>query len=276
MKYLKTVLEITIIAVVFAFVFGVFVPIFWKIGDNLPIEASTTFVGAFLGAFLSYLFVRIGIALDNIYSRHAKHRTALIKSEHKLNSALNVIADNIFVVDKYIEIFDGYNSNSEPRVFGNVFHPIPYDESIVIELANVDFINQLFGLHVDFRKLNDSMDTINRMVGKTTDAFVQHHIDHNTYVANIDHNRPQHTEIRQFLEAAAEDTIKTISTARVLCKSETPLSKIIRWTLPANITNKQRKEIKAEISILKSEIDINAQEHKKRIDEIKSNEKSNN
>ena len=80
MKYLKSVLEIMIVAIVFSFVFGMFVPIFWKIGDNLPIEASTTFVGAFLGAFLSYLFVRVGIALDNIYSRHAKHRTALIKS----------------------------------------------------------------------------------------------------------------------------------------------------------------------------------------------------
>lgn len=152
--------------------------------------------------------------------------------------------------------------------FGNVFHPIPYDESFVIELANVEFINQLFSLHVDFRKLNDSMDSINRMMEKITDAFVQSHIDHETYVANINQNRPKYIEVRKFLEAATEETIKTISMSRALCKSETSLSKLIRWTLPSNITKSQRKEMELEEQKLRSEIESNAQDHQNRIDEI--------
>jgi len=112
------------------------------------------------------------------------------------------------------------------------------------------------------------MDTINRMVEKITDAFVQNNINHSTYVANIDHDRFRYIEIRNFLEAASEETIKVFATARTLSKSETLLSKLIRWTLPARITNSQRTEIEKEEQALRGEINSNAEAHRRRIDGI--------
>lgn len=268
MRTAKTIVEVIAVAVIFGFVLGVAMPYFATLMSGTFGESHTVFLGAFLGAFFSYLFVRIGMALDAIRQRHAKHRDALIRLQYVFNEALNILGDNIFIVDSFKNIFKGYSASNEARIFGNVLHPIPYDNELLVSLGNLDLINQLYGLHVELRKLNDSMVTINRMSEKTTDAFIQGHIDHRTYVANIKNDEPRYDEIRKFLSSATDGVIEALATVRTLSKAENFISKVITWTLPAQINDAQRQRISLEETKLRAEMQQLAQESREKIKKV--------
>lgn len=273
MRKVRYFAEAAAIALVFAFVVGIAFPIFYDIAEDYPKEGLNIFLGAFLGAFFSYLFVRVGIALDAIRERHSKHRNALVRAQHRLNDALNIIGDDLFVVDKFEEIFNGYDNSSEPRVFGNVFHLIPYDQEVPLEVANVEYTNQLVSLYIEFRKLNDTMTTIDRNMRQTTNAFIQGHIDHRTYVANINHTAPNYGEVKNFLLSATDDAIHAFAVARTLAKSEHLLSRLVRWTMPTSISAAQRQAIATEEQLLRDEIERNAIAHREKIQRVSAGDK---
>ena len=51
-------------------------------------------------------------------------------------------------------------------------------------MNNLDFINEVFTLHIDVQKLNDSINMANRMIEGVTEAFMEKRIDLENYVEN--------------------------------------------------------------------------------------------
>lgn len=269
MQKIRKIAEVSLAAIIFGFVaaisFIAFKPLFTAANSS----TRDGFQGAFMGAVFAFIFVRLGDALTRIYQRLTKNQTALVRLQHHLNDCLNLISDNIYIINLYLKIFDGYGPDvEEPRIFGNELHALPIDKELPLSLTNIEFINELYSLQVEFRKLNDSMATSNRIINQTTAAFIQKHIDHRTYAANISHYRQTMIDIKSFLNASKTDIIKILAAARVQSKEEPFLSRVIQQVLKNEYTKKQRELIAKEIEKLDAEISEIGQQSRAKIQSI--------
>ena len=267
-----TILAFVLLAVIFGFI-ATAAFVFFKalFGSDTGIRKDLT--AAFMGAFFAFLFVRLGEGLHLIYKRKAINRNALVRLQHQYNDCLNVINDNIFIIDTFFSVFAGYNSGQQDqRVFVNRLQMIPIERDLVVDLNNLDFINDIFTLNVDLRKLNDSMDTVNHMIEETREAFIGGRIDHANYVNNIDRQRPQMQELKKFLHAAMDDLVKALASSNLLLEDEPILSTIIRLSSPIHYNSSQRKRLPDEIAKIRKEIEAIGQESDQRIRAIRSSD----
>jgi hypothetical protein len=129
MQKLRTIVEISLTAIVFGFVAAISFIVFKPLFTATNSATRDGFQGAFMGALFAFIFVRLGDALTRIYQRLTKNQTALVRLQHHLNDSLNLISDDIYIIDLYLKIFDGYGPDiEEPRIFGNELHALPVDK----------------------------------------------------------------------------------------------------------------------------------------------------
>lgn len=100
----------------------VFVAVFcWQVFNKLFIQTSTQFsntaVAAFFGAFLAFLFIRIGEFFKSFSERINKGHNALTKAEYLLNSLLGELDDNVYVIETFEELYDNNVKNQEHSRF---------------------------------------------------------------------------------------------------------------------------------------------------------------
>lgn len=150
----------------------------------------------------------------------------------------------------------------------NQLHPVPIEQDLVISLTNLELINQIYALHAELRKLNESLDTANRVFAETRRSFIEGHIDHSTYAANINNFKSSMEDLRKFSRAAMKDITSAFAATRVLLKDDDPLSRLIRVFLSKSYTESQRKKIPEEIQKLEGEISKISEESRVRISAI--------
>ena len=176
--------------------------IFWEAWHGSDHEAFRALVGAFSGAFFAFLFLRFAEAGKRIFERKEKNYNTLVRLQHYVNDCLNITGDNIFVIDDFHRCFsEDRLDRGELAVFINRFQQYPIDPELVIGLTNLQFANELYTLHVELRKMNDSLATLDRSYEQVMDAFISKKIDNATYVVNVKTSRNRYREIREFLNA---------------------------------------------------------------------------
>ena len=267
---IKKIMETILFAIIFGFIASV---IFW-VFHELFFATNTTvrdnLSGAFMGAFFAFLFIRFGEVLSKIYNRHAINETALIRFEHHFNDCLDRISDNISIIDIFSNLFNGYTPDTTKiRLFGNELHLLIIEKDSLFSLKNIELINDIFTLNIHLRKINDSMDTLNRMMDQTKKAFIEKQIDHATYAIHIESFKPKLEEIRKFLLAVQKDAIDILATIRVLIKDKQFLSRIIIFSMSRHFKKKQTKQIIAEKKKLIDEINSVASTDGIRIDAVR-------
>ena len=265
----KKILSCVLIAIIIGFIASAAF-LFFKAIFGTESAISKDFTAAFMGAFFAFLFLRIGEALTLIYKRHATNRNALVKIQHHLNDCLNLINDNMFIIGTFFSIFKNYSDQEESRIFSNRLKFIPIEKDLVVDLMNIDMINEIYTLHVDFRKLNDSMETANNMITGASEAFIGKIINHTTYVANIDQLKPRMEDLKKFLHAACKDIIEALASSNLLLKNEPFLSTIIRLTSSKHYSQSHKKALPDEIKRVDRQIEEIGKESDIRIRKIKS------
>lgn len=266
---LKKTLSYVLLAIIFGFIVTA-VFLFFKAIFGTESAIRKDFTAAFMGAFFAFLFLRLGEALTLIYKRQGTNRNALVKMQHHFNDCLNLINDNMFIIDTFFSIFKNYSDQEEPRIFSNRLKSIPIEKDLVIDLMNIDIINEIYTLHVDFRKLNDSMEMANNMITGPSEAFIGKIINHTTYVANINHLIPLMQDLKKFLNAASKDIIKAFASSNLLLKNEPLLSTIIRLTGSKHYSKSHKKVLPNEIKRVERQIENIGNESDIRIQKIKS------
>lgn len=262
-------IEILLVAIIFGFIASAAFLLFTELFSTTGISARESFYGAFMGAFFAFIFVRISEALTKFYDRMAKNQSALVKLQFYLNDCLSLLGDNVYTIDNYFNIFSNYGSDApEPKLFGNELHQIPIDNNLVVSLTNIEFINDLYVINTELRKLNDSVNSMNRMLEQTTRAFIEKHIDHKTYAANIEHYKPNMDTLRKFMYAGKKDITKALAVDLVLLRDENFLSRAIRFFMPTKYTNSQREQIPIETKRVEEEIEIYSRKRRERIDAV--------
>jgi len=267
-----TALAFGLLAIIFGFI-ATAAFVFFKALFGSDAGMKKDFTAAFMGAFFAFLFVRLGEGLTLIYKRKSLSRNAMVRLQHHFNDCLNVLNDNIFVIDTFFRVFEGYDANQQnQKVFANRLQMVPIEKALVVDLNNLDFVNEVFTLQVDLRKLNDSMDAANRMIEGATEAFVGGRIDLVTYVANIDRIRPQMKDLKKFLAATMDDVVNALASSNLLLKNEPILSTIIRLSTPVHYSSSHKKHLPEEIAMIKKDIEAVGQESEERVRTIKSSD----
>lgn len=266
-KSLKNLIEILLLAIVGAFFF-VFAFQFFKDLFFTQSEVSAQFSGAFMGALFAFLFVRLGDALTKVYERKLKHYNALVRLEQQLNTYLNRISDNLFVINDFITQSDEIIKKGKPVIYFNVLHEFAVDKEIGLELHNLDLINQLFSFEAGVEKMNHSIASTNRFHSDIKTAFIEKNIDFDTYKNNIGLMCGKVDELKRFLIGLEQECKELGAVTRLLMCDKPFFTRLSHLFLKKRISERTRKEVPDEIERLESEISSTQKESKERIDSL--------
>lgn len=231
-ELIATVLFIIILAFIAVFSAEIFHKLFIEVDNNFASSASA----AFLGAFLAFIFVRMGDFFKSYADRTTKNYSALIKLEHALNGLLTSLDDNVYIIKTFENIYKNYSENANNThvfLWANKLHPVTKIDELILELLNIDLINELFALNIHLRKLNDSIDTINSAYIESKEALISKNIDTENYLANLKNIHKNLIDIKRFLSSYIEETTQALASVRVLAKHRPLMGSILR-RLPGN------------------------------------------
>lgn len=268
MKSVLFAVGIAIVALAAAIAAGSASWVFWDAWKASDLESFRALVGAFAGAFFAYLFVRFGDGLKKIYDRREKNHTTLVRLQHYLNDCLNTASDNIFIADECMGVFDEKRlQGNEHPIFMNVFHQFPIDRELVIGLTNLKFVNDVYSLNVDLRKMNDSMATVDRAYSQIRDAFVAKQISSADYILNARHTRQRSIQLKAFLVQLKQDLIRLFATTNILLRDPPFLVRVVRFAAETRFPKDFDTALGKEIVKVSVEMEGIAQESAKRIRE---------
>lgn len=251
-----------------------FITVFcWQIFNNLFIKASPQFstaaVAAFFGAFLAFLFVRIGDFFKSYSDRINKGYKALIEIELLLNALLSELDDNVYVIKTFEEL---YNNNIEKQeqsrvfVWANQLTPVETFNELLSDLLNIDLINELFTFNIHLHKLNEDIETINAAYKESKDALISKTISPENYIENLSRIRKDILHIKRFFTSSIDETAQALSAVRVLAKNR-PLIVYILRSLPSYNYGRQFEGKRAdELKTLHHEMDEVKKASQERID----------
>ena len=251
------------------FVFVLIVKSFTELSHTEPLTKD--FIISFTGAFFAFLFIRIGDSFNKIYKRQVKNRNALVKIEYEGNRLLNSIYEEIFVIDEFLNTINEIKEEKTVVICFNHFKQLPFDRSVLLELSNIDFINKLFSFVTDLEKFNDSIETIEKLYSEHKNAFMQHLIKPDFFIANTIELESKFIMFKKFGEQLTEETIDILSLTRVLIKEKPFLTWLMEKISKKNITDRDKKLAKHQKELLKKEIENSVSESRARIDSILKN-----
>ena len=243
--------------------------VFWEVWKGTDRDAFRAMMGAFSGAFFAFLFLRLGDGLKRVYERKEKHHTALVRLQHYFNDCLNTTGDNLFIADACVRVFDETRLQTGDRpIFMNQFQQYAIDRELPVGLTNVEFLNEVYTLNVELRKLNDSLATVDRAYAQVRGAFLAKKLELPDYLANARLTRSRSLEMREFLIETKNDLIRLFATSNLLLKDAPFLGIVIRALVKSSYSKDFKERLAEETSRVSLEIDGLAKESSGRIDAI--------
>jgi hypothetical protein len=261
------IIFIIILAFIAVFSAEIFDKLFIDVNNKFSEAAS----GAFLGAFLAFLFVRLGDFFKSYSDRVTKGHSSLIKLEHTLNNLLGDLDDNVYIIDIFESNYQKHSELSpQDSVFlwGNRLSEVSLIGDLKLELLNIDLINELFVLDVYLRKLNDSINTVNSVYVESKDALLGGNIDKENYQQNLINVKSQLLDMKKFYVTNIDETKSALSAVRILARKRPLMSYVLRVLAGHKYGNKFEVLREAEINKLNAEISHGQEKGKERINNV--------
>ena len=246
---------------------SIFVDLFWSAAG----KPTATFESAFWGAFLAFIFVRTGEALNRLYEAGRNSRKALGQIQFLLNEAMSIGSDDLYKLDDWAKFVDAARHSVERGsipVWGNRLTPIPSLKSALIDVMSIGLVNELFLLDSSIRKLNDSMDTWQRAYETARDSFMSKNIDAATYLANVEQANGKVDGLGKFIRSAISEVMAALCATRLLMKHKPLLVKINGWLNPDRYKAAGDVEREAELAKLRTEAQEIGEESQRRISRV--------
>lgn len=267
---MKKIISVFLLAIIFCFIATFSINIFGKLFFSPANENLVNFEAAFFGAFFAFLFVRIGEGLTRYYNCKSKNYSALVKLQHHLNDCLGLIGDNLYVINSFLNSIGILKEKEKTPlpIIGDQLDGLPIDKELIFYLSNIDLINDLSSFKLRTRKLNDTMQTFNRVYKQVMDSFVDRKIDDASYRTNVLGMEANIVNVKKFLYASKDETIKLMASIRILLKDEPLLAAIIRNFTKNRYDKTFPFKQKEQIKKIKNEIDEISKESRDRINNI--------
>lgn len=231
---------------------------FWNTLKSRDIESFRVLVGSFSGAFFAYLFVRFGDALKKFYDRQELGHVTLVKLQHFLNDCLNTTSNNLFIVKECSGVFTEEKRDSrEVPLYEHKFHQYETNRDLVLNLANIDLLNELYSLNVDLLKMNHTLATIDQAYGRLQDAFLAKNIDAQTYKENAWRHKDRCVEVREFLMEIDGELKRLFAVANLLIKNRPFFTQLTRRLVRSSYPKDFAVDVSKEKARLQLEIEAN-------------------
>jgi len=176
-------------------------------------NALIAFFAAFFGASFTFSLVESGKYVERIRKHRGKHINSLVKIERILNRTIETIDKNVQFYQNY------YKALKTGKIIVWTSDRIPYDDSLLDDLLNIDFVNDYFIFLVDIKRVNQDFETSENVYKEIKQYYFVHKIfDEKTYENNISECLKTIEHIFNFLEKLYEDTIQLYAKSRVLLK----------------------------------------------------------
>lgn len=272
MNFLKKLLFaigfIALVAVIFYFVFAIGNKIFVELDSDYILPS----VSAFMGAFFAFLFLITGQWFSQFYSRHRKHRNALVKLEYSLNEYADVSNKNIGLLKGLDE-----RLNSLPVMSMSTFGTIQVDKNILLELKNIDLINDLVSFNLDADTGNHELHQLTVLYFEVRQDFVKGRLGGERLKRTLTSFKGDLNTVLKFLESFEKDTKNMLAKVRILLERESVVDWLIRVT-----SRKQRYPkgmdllLEKELKLLDKEFEEVEKASKKKIEERLGKPEPNN
>ena len=178
-NFFKKILFVSLVLILFYLLFLLLGFLFEQIYINKDSAYIENGLGAFFGAFFAFIFLILGNLFSKIYNRNKKHSDALVKLEYLLNEYSSINSDNIFLIRGFIELLE------KGDFYVCIFKKLEIDRSILLDLYNIDFINDIFSLNIEIYKDNESLNTITKLYTELKSAYLEGKINKETYDNHI-------------------------------------------------------------------------------------------
>jgi hypothetical protein len=234
---------------------------------------SGILLAAFMGAFCSFLFVRLGEALTRLYQRQQRNQRALVILQHRLNYSLVIADDNIWLVDLFLKnVSPSIDKGEAIRASADRLNLFRVDEELLVDLVNIDLINELFALNVTLHKANDSIDTMERLYQSTLEPVRTGSLDQATalmYTQNMERILPQMKLLRSHLIETQKDLVDLLAKVRVLSRRPTVSSWILRQVVRLNYPPGFERRVVDERRRLEIEMQQSGQASQEKIERVR-------
>lgn len=261
----------SILIIIFSFIFVFAYIILSRIFLEGSLEYLNSAIGAFMGAFFAFLFIRLSDFFTRIHERQRNNYNALVKLEHFFIDCGNIISANIFVINDFVSSISTAKKEGRLFVSFNRLDRFPIPKEILLELINIDFINEVATFYTHLDKMNGSCDASNRMQDTIQNAFIQKNLTPDNYLENINILYVKLQELKKFLEDLNEENIRIASITRVLLKEKSLLTTWMSLFMNMRFNKKMEVLAQDEVKILKKEIEYNQAKSRERIEKILRN-----
>ena len=246
---IENILIVILLLVIFSFVFIISSYLFKKIFIDNSIEYISGGIAAFMGAFFAFLFIRLGIFLDKVREREREAFNEYVFLDRYLNKALVILNDNTNLMNRLIK------SLRSGEIFVSRLKVLPIREKTFTKLNDIEYINKVFPLIVDFERINDDIETINNWNNELKTALIQNHINLEKYKSESTRFVQGIETVKKYNENLLHNRIPEIlAEDRIyLNKNKTILGKINKFIYKRRKIKKE--EIDAEKQVLSKEIE---------------------
>jgi len=249
-----------IVSVLLIFVFRVIPSLEHEIIKN----ALIAFFAAFFGAFFAFSLGQFGKYTDRIRKHKAQHINSLVKIERILNRAIDTIDKNIQFYQNY------YRELGIGKIIIWTSDRIPYDESLLDDLININFVNDYFTFLVDIKRVNQDFETLENMYEEVKKYyFVYQRIDSGVYEHNLSVCLESIEHILNFMKKLYEDTVQLCAKSRVLLDERERKTFLFGIHVSKKYEKNFEELVKNEAVKLNKEIEDCKKESQEEIDKLK-------
>lgn len=185
-------------------------------------------LGAFMGAFFAFLFIRFADFLTRLGKRRLAYYNALVAIERLFNEHLAAISSNSFMLETFCDtIRQGMASPFN-------FESLNRDKSLYVPIHNVEILNKLFSFDEGIRRLNADLAAMRSVIQHISSGFMEGHLDKAAYKENADFVATQmETIIGKYGDQLRKEALELLAIVRLRTKAEIPLStRYARFFLP--------------------------------------------
>lgn len=202
--------------------------------------------------------------LKAVYDRQVAGHNALVAIQRWFAAAFNTLSGNIYMIDGKLED----RKSKDIRVDFSDLHLIEFDLDMLDKLLNIDYINELAKFAADLRKLNDTVESLNKMHVEIRSAFLSKAMDAATYQANFQIYLDGLKQTKSFIQDSESEVVRLTAHTRVLLKKQPLFSRILlRIARPSPVA---QSDVENELAILKKEMEELTNANRERIKKLRS------
>ena len=209
----------------------------------------STGLGAFMGAFFAFLFIRLADFLTRLHKRRLEHYNALVAIERMFLEHLATISDNALLLDDFCK------NIREGIVSAFSFKPLTTDRSLYSQIHNLEILNKLRYFNDGVRKLNNDLETLGTMYREISRGRMKGHLKPQEFKQNADGVAAQMETIGRFSERLRKEALELLAMSRLRLTTDMPLStRYARFFLPGLDSKLDAKQVQEELErILESQ-----------------------